>query len=84
MGESESDILVSRFRSEQRARVAADLRREDDLLRKYIDVGKLDFWFQELLSSVESQVSSVSIARTKSGPDTNLHSVDPKARLTWV
>lgn len=85
MGESESDILVSRFRPEQRSRLATDLRREDDLLREYIDVGKLDFWFQELLSSVESRVSSTLIARTESsGSDTNSLSVDSKARLTWV
>lgn len=84
MGEFEADILVSRFRPEQRARVAADLRRENDLLHEYIHVGRLDFWFQELLSSVESQVSCVSIARTRSASDTSQHSVDTKARLTWV
>jgi nuclear pore complex protein Nup133 len=44
MADSESDILVSRFRPEQRARVATDLQREDDLLRDYIETGKLDFW----------------------------------------
>ncbi|KAJ5231402.1 uncharacterized protein N7469_005990 [Penicillium citrinum] len=57
MVESESDILVSRFRPEQRVRVATDLQREDDILRDYIQTGKLDFWFQNLLESVESQVS---------------------------
>lgn len=85
MGESDSDILVSRFRPEQRARLTADLRRENDLLREYMDIGKLDFWFQELLSSVESQASSVSIARPRSsGSDTNPLTLDSKARLTWV
>lgn len=86
IAESDSDILLSRFRPEQRVRLAADLRREDDLLREYIDVGKLDFWFQELLASVESQGSSTLIA-APSNPESNIHqtsSVDTKARLTWV
>lgn len=85
MAESDSDILLSRFRPEQRIRLAADLRREDDLLREYIDVGKLDFWFQELLTSVESQAASALIA-ARGNPESNIHlsSVDTKARLTWV
>lgn len=85
MGESDSDILLSRFRPEQRVRLAADLRREDDLLREYIDVGKLDFWFQDLLASVESKAASTLIA-APSNPESNIHqtSVDTKARLTWV
>lgn len=58
MVNSESEILVSRFRPEQRSRIALDLKREDDLLREYIDTGKLDFWFKNMLSSVESQVVS--------------------------
>lgn len=58
MVNSESEILVSRFRPEQRSRIALDLKREDDLLREYIDTGKLDFWFKNILSSVESQVVS--------------------------
>lgn len=85
MDEFESDILVSRFRPEQRPRLAADLRRENDLLREYIDVGKLDFWFQELLSSVDSHASSVSTPRREtSGPHTDVPSVNSKSRLTWV
>lgn len=85
MDEFESDILVSRFRAEQKPRIAADLWRENDLLRKYIDIGKLDFWFQELLSSVDSQAASVSTPRPEtSGPYTDLPSVNSKSRLTWV
>ena len=61
MVNSESEILVSRFRPEQRARVAVDLKREDDMLREYIETGKLDFWFMNMLSSVESQVASGSL-----------------------
>lgn len=85
MAESDFDILLSRFRPEQRIRLAADLRREDDLLREYRDVGKLDFWFQELLTSVESQAASTLIA-APGNPESSIHlsSGDTKARLTWV
>ncbi|KAJ5813888.1 uncharacterized protein N7503_000638 [Penicillium pulvis] len=66
MADSESDILVSRFRPEQRARVVVDLERENDLLQNYIQTGKLDFWFQNLLSSVMSLPSSRSFAPIES------------------
>lgn len=75
MADSEAEILVSRFRPEQRTRVAVDLKREDDLLRHYIDTGKLDFWFQNLVSSIKSEEPFNS-----GGSPT----VDSKARLTWV
>ncbi|KAI2722616.1 hypothetical protein CBS147332_3545 [Penicillium roqueforti] len=57
MTDSDSDILVSRFRPEQKARVAADLQTENDILRQCIDVGKLDFWFQNLRETAEVHIS---------------------------
>jgi nuclear pore complex protein Nup133 len=57
MADSDSDILVSRFRSEQKSRVALDLQAENDTLRRYIEVGKLDFWFQNLRETAEAQSS---------------------------
>ncbi|KAJ5397350.1 hypothetical protein N7509_005463, partial [Penicillium cosmopolitanum] len=81
MADSESDILVSRFRPEQRARVATDLQREDDLLREYIETGKLDFWFQNLLESIGTQTSAQT--DTPAGNAAS-PSQDPKARLTFV
>jgi nuclear pore complex protein Nup133 len=57
MAPSETDVLLSRFRPEQKARLAADLMRENELLHEYIKIGKLDFWFQDLLGSAGSQVS---------------------------
>ncbi|KAJ5172270.1 hypothetical protein N7492_004863 [Penicillium capsulatum] len=75
MADSESDILVSRFRPEHRMRVVVDLKREDDLLRRYIEAGKLDFWFQNLVSSIASQRSSTGVHSPSDGS---------KARLTWV
>ncbi|KAJ5653496.1 hypothetical protein N7490_000499 [Penicillium lividum] len=68
MADSESEILVSRFRPEQRARVAIDLKRENDLLQEYIKTGKLDFWYQNILSSVAS-LSSTGRATLLGGSD---------------
>ncbi|KAJ5665602.1 uncharacterized protein N7477_008050 [Penicillium maclennaniae] len=57
MADYETDILLARFRPEQKARLSADLERENELLHEYIEIGKLDFWFQNLLSSIGSQTS---------------------------
>jgi nuclear pore complex protein Nup133 len=57
MADSESDILLSRFRPEQKARLSTDLMRENEILHEYIEIGKLDFWFQDLLASTGSQTS---------------------------
>ncbi|KAJ5238679.1 hypothetical protein N7468_003298 [Penicillium chermesinum] len=64
MGESDVDILVSRLRPEKRARIATDLKREDSDLRKYIQTGKLDFWFQHILATIQPQVSSLTEVTT--------------------
>jgi nuclear pore complex protein Nup133 len=60
MTDADSDILVSRFRPEQKSRLALDLRTENDILRHCVEVGKLDFWFQNLLEMAEVQVSAPS------------------------
>ncbi|KAJ5541997.1 Nucleoporin Nup133/Nup155-like [Penicillium sp. DV-2018c] len=60
MADSDADILVSRFRIEQKARVALDLKTENDILRQCIEVGKLDFWFQNLRETAEVQTSTSS------------------------
>lgn len=57
MADSDSEILLSRFNSEQKSRVAVDLQVENDILRRYIEVGKLDFWFQNLRETAEAQSS---------------------------
>ncbi|CAI7642083.1 unnamed protein product [Penicillium glandicola] len=57
MTDSDSDILVSRFRPEQKSRVASDLQTENDILRQCIEVGKLDFWFQNLRETAEVHIS---------------------------
>ncbi|KAJ5655620.1 Nucleoporin Nup133/Nup155-like [Penicillium longicatenatum] len=73
MADSESEILVSRFRPEQRARVAVDLKRENNLLQGYIKTGQLEFWFQNLLSSVMSLQSARGFAPLE---DSNLGSTE--------
>ncbi|KAJ5150546.1 Nucleoporin N terminal [Penicillium coprophilum] len=57
MTDSDSEILVSRFRPEQKSRVASDLKTENDILRECIEVGKLDFWFQNLRETAEVHIS---------------------------
>lgn len=57
MTDSDSDILVSRFRPEQKSRVATDLQTENDILRQCIEIGKLDFWFQNLRETAEVHIS---------------------------
>ncbi|KAJ5715022.1 uncharacterized protein N7483_012203 [Penicillium malachiteum] len=83
MVDSESEKLVLRFRPEQRARIANDLKREDDLLREYITTGKLDFWFQNLLSSIESRIALKKLSRQQDAGLSDVHT-DSKARLTWL
>ncbi|KAJ5907981.1 hypothetical protein N7495_000663 [Penicillium taxi] len=53
MADSEAEILISRFHPEQKSRVASDLKQENRILLHYVDAGKLDFWFQHLLTSIE-------------------------------
>lgn len=57
MADSDADILVSRFRSEKRSRLIRDLQTENRILRRYIDDGRLDFWFQNLRETAEAQSS---------------------------
>ncbi|KAJ5757853.1 uncharacterized protein N7511_006547 [Penicillium nucicola] len=55
MTDTDADILVSRFRPEQKSRLALDLQTENDILRQYIEIGKLDFWFQNILKVTKAQ-----------------------------
>lgn len=84
MADSEPEILVSRFRPEQQARVTADLKREDDLLRQFIETGKLDFWFHNLVASVKTELASDKITDGNGAKAESSPSTDSKARLTWV
>lgn len=84
MAGSELEILVSRFRAEQQAQVISDLKREDDLLRQFIETGKLDFWFQNLVASIKSESAPDAITDGNGAQAESYPSTDSKARLTWV
>ncbi|KAF9883586.1 hypothetical protein FE257_003139 [Aspergillus nanangensis] len=57
MGEMDFEILASRFRAEQRNRIGRDFERENEILRHYVEHGKLGFWFNNLLVSREGNAS---------------------------
>lgn len=58
LNKSDTDILVSRFRSEQQVRIAYDLERESEILSQHLVEGKLEFWFKHLLASAQSAIAS--------------------------
>ena len=58
LSESDSNLLASHFRSEQRARIARDLSTENEILGQYVETGNLEFWFKNLLSSVKMAIAS--------------------------
>lgn len=62
LSKSDSDLLLSRFRSEQHARIARDLDRENQLLCEYIEKGKLEYWFKTLLATFTEAAATDSIA----------------------
>lgn len=58
LSKSETDVLVSRFRSEQQIRIARDLDQENEVLCQYLGEGKLEFWFKSLLASARGAHTS--------------------------
>lgn len=58
MSKSESEVLVSRFRSEQQTRILRDLDRENEVFSRYLEGGKLEFWFKNLLASAQGNAES--------------------------
>ncbi|KAL3456829.1 Non-repetitive/WGA-negative nucleoporin C-terminal-domain-containing protein [Aspergillus heterothallicus] len=60
LNDSESALLLSRFRPEQRVRITHDLEHENSILTKYMETGELGFWFKNLLGSAE-KVTTTSI-----------------------
>lgn len=53
---SDSILLSSHFRPEQRARITRDLEKENEIFCRYLEAGNLEFWFKNLLSSAEMAV----------------------------
>lgn len=56
LSKSDSDYLVSRFRPEQQPQIARDLEKENEILCEYMEGGKLEFWFKQLLASAQGVV----------------------------
>jgi nuclear pore complex protein Nup133 len=46
---SYDDILRSRYRPEQWPHILRDLNLESDILQRYVQNGKLEIWFKDLL-----------------------------------
>ncbi|KAL4929628.1 putative nuclear pore complex subunit Nup133 [Aspergillus undulatus] len=94
LGDSDSALLASRFRPEQRARVARDLDEENSSLSQYIEKGELEFWFKNLLSSAKKIISQAPNVGTHPRPasstegqiDASYQKQSPtrRERLSWL
>ncbi|KAI9923395.1 hypothetical protein MW887_009365 [Aspergillus wentii] len=93
LSKSDSDLLVSRYRSEQRTRIARDLDREDEIFGGYLEKGELGFWFKNLITSAEaaaiSPMTSETIEQPHYGNQVELESPSAdvsgsKAQLNWL
>ncbi|KAL2786233.1 Non-repetitive/WGA-negative nucleoporin C-terminal-domain-containing protein [Aspergillus keveii] len=94
LNDSDSALLSSRFRPEQRARITQDLEHENSILAKYIEKGGLGFWFKSLLASAEKATTNsistealpqpVSGAEHKEDLSTETGSSFRKERLSWL
>lgn len=68
LSRSDSDALVSRFRLEQRIRIGQDLERENEILCRYLEKGRLEFSFKSLLASAQGAVA-IPLGTEDSGSD---------------
>jgi nuclear pore complex protein Nup133 len=94
LNDSDSALLSSRFRPEQRARITQDLEHENSILAKYIEKGGLRFWFKSLLASAEKATTNpistealpqpVSDTEHKEDLSTETGSSFRKERLSWL
>ncbi|KAL4879833.1 Non-repetitive/WGA-negative nucleoporin C-terminal-domain-containing protein [Aspergillus karnatakaensis] len=94
LNESDSILLSSRFRPEQRARYTRDLDEENAILSQYIEKGELEFWFKNYLSSakildpqpVDEEAASEPITNLASKEHSSYQAESPtqKERLTWL
>ncbi|KAI9369979.1 Non-repetitive/WGA-negative nucleoporin C-terminal-domain-containing protein [Aspergillus egyptiacus] len=94
LSDSDSALLSSRFRPEQRARITRDLQKENAILSKYIETGELGFWFKNLFSSAGRLTShsgdNAFSPQSASNPEANENlsgqagSPLRKERLSWL
>ncbi|GMG17238.1 unnamed protein product [Aspergillus oryzae] len=94
LNRSDSELLSTRYRLEQRTRIIHDLERENEILHENVEKGRLDFWFKNLLTSAEES-ASIPIRPTFTSEESNNNnqqvkrSPQPregssKARLSWL
>ncbi|KAL2863026.1 putative nuclear pore complex subunit Nup133 [Aspergillus lucknowensis] len=94
LSNSDSALLSSRFRPEQRARITRDLELENAMLSQYMKGGELEFWFKNLLASAEKATpysidssrtpSSASNAEASENPSNQTGGSIRKERLSWL
>ncbi|RDW59400.1 putative nuclear pore complex subunit Nup133 [Aspergillus mulundensis] len=87
MNDCEAALLASRFRPEQRSRIARDLEQENSTLLNYVEKGELEFWFKQLLSSAGEERKSVSPPAStnfKDDPSCQTQSSNRKEPLSWL
>ncbi|KAL2816175.1 Non-repetitive/WGA-negative nucleoporin C-terminal-domain-containing protein [Aspergillus granulosus] len=94
LNDSDSALLSSRFRPEQRARFIQDLEHENSVLNRYMEIGQLGFWFKNLVSSAEKVITHsidteaplqpVSDAEVKEDLPNQTESSFRKERLSWL
>ncbi|PLB44085.1 hypothetical protein P170DRAFT_368590, partial [Aspergillus steynii IBT 23096] len=92
--ESDLDLLVSRFPLEQRTRIGRDLELENESLSQNVEIGKLEFWFNHLVTSAEDAGPTTSTAsitdqstnhqgQAEQSP-LSAERMETKSRLNWL
>ncbi|KAL1848972.1 hypothetical protein Plec18170_007631 [Paecilomyces lecythidis] len=80
-------IVKTRFHPEQGTRVLRDLSVESEILRHYVENGKLQVWFPELLKYAKSGASKGAIEEDAGGnhdPSITPSTAEKKAKLNWL
>lgn len=97
MSDSDSELISSRFRPEQRDRILRDLNHENQKLLHYLDKGGLEFWFKTFTSHAEESGPSSANMGDAGQPghgefeeiseQETLHAADglqSKTKLSWL
>ncbi|RAH41463.1 putative nuclear pore complex subunit Nup133 [Aspergillus brunneoviolaceus CBS 621.78] len=89
LSDSELDRLTARLSPERRAHNRRDLERENLLVSRYIESGKLDFWFKTLVEFVQTSQKSSAAGEIQSlesdGQSDRLPGIsNTKAQLNWL
>ncbi|GAB1215955.1 hypothetical protein ATERTT37_005153 [Aspergillus terreus] len=89
LNDADAEVLASRFRAEQRGRLTQDFKKESDILSRYIEQGKLEFWFNNLFTSGEEAVTTAAELSSldeqpKAQSPESVEESNEKARLSWL